>query len=156
MRKKQEPFALDPLVEFMIDHFKIPAKKEIDKFIKKAEQSLTALKVPTKASFDQLTKRVEALEKALKANTRATKVATRTKEGRKAATRKRRVSTAKPQLTDSERLLQVMRRYRAGVDVATLKARTGFEDKKIRNIIFRLSKTGKIKRASRGVYKTVV
>lgn len=156
MRKKQESFALDPLVEFMIDHFKIPAKKEIDKFIKKAEQSLTALKVPTKASFDQLTKRVEALEKAIKANTRATKVATRTKAGRKAATRKKRVSRAKPQLTDSERLLRVMRRYRAGVDVATLKARTGFEDKKIRNIIFRLSKKGKIKRTSRGIYKVVV
>jgi len=156
MKKKQKFFALDPLVEFMIDHFKVPAKKEIDKFIKKAEQSLMALKVPTKASFDQLTKRVEALEKTLKVNTRATKVAASAKEGRKAATKKRRVSKAKPQLTNSERLLQVMRKYRSGVDVATLKARTGFEDKKIRNIILRLSKKGKIKRTSRGVYKAVV
>ena len=33
-----------------------------------------------------------------------------------------------------------------------IQAKTGFGDKKIRNIIFRLNKIGKIKRKSRGIY----
>ena len=43
-------------------------------------------------------------------------------------------------------------RLRKGVDVPGLKAKSGFEDKKIRNIIFRLSKQGTIKRVGRGLY----
>lgn len=153
MKKKQKPFTIEPLVEFVVDRFKVPTKKEIDRLIKKIEQSLVALRMPTKANFDRLTKRVEALEKALKAQKSSTRVAAHTKAGKKITAKKRPVSGAKPQMTDSERVLRVMRKYPAGVDVVTLKARTGFEDKKIRNIVFRLSKKDKIKRAGRGVYK---
>ena len=39
-----------------------------------------------------------------------------------------------------------------GVDFAGLKYITGFEEKKLRNIIFRLNKNGRITRKSRGVY----
>ncbi|MBW1676008.1 MAG: integration host factor subunit beta [Deltaproteobacteria bacterium] len=39
-----------------------------------------------------------------------------------------------------------------GVDVPTLMKKTGFEDKKIRNIVFKASKAGEIKRAGRGIY----
>jgi predicted transcriptional regulator of viral defense system len=46
-----------------------------------------------------------------------------------------------------------MRKHRAGLDVGTLKARTGFEDKKLRNIVFRLSKKGQIEKTGRGVYR---
>ncbi len=155
MKKKQKSFALDPLIEFMLDHFKDPTKKKVDKLIKKAEQFLVVLKVPSKASFDRLIKRIEALEKALEIQKRSTKVAAHAKAGNGVATKKRRVSRAKPQMTDSDRVLRVMKKYTDGVDVATLKKRTRFEDKKIRNIVSRLNKKGKIKRASRGIYKAV-
>ena len=155
MKKKQKSFTIEPLIEFMTDRIKIPTKKDIDKLIKKTEKSLLSLKMPTRSEFDRLTKRVQALEKALKPRKRATKVAARAKTGKKAATKKKRVSKAKPQMTSPEKVLRVMRKYRTGVDVATLKARTGLEDKKIRNVLFRLGKQGKIKRAGRGVYKAV-
>ncbi len=165
MKKKQKSFTIEPLIEFMTDRIKVPTKKEIDKLIKKTEKSLLSLKMPTRSEFDlkmptrsefdRLTKRVQALEKALKPRKRATKVAARAKTGKKAATKKKRVSKAKPQMTSPEKVLRVMRKYRTGVDVATLKARTGLEDKKIRNVLFRLGKQGKIKRAGRGVYKAV-
>jgi predicted Rossmann fold nucleotide-binding protein DprA/Smf involved in DNA uptake len=155
MKKKQKSFTIEPLIEFVTDRIKIPTKKEIDKLIKKTEKSLLSLKMPTRSEFDRLTKRVQALEKALKPRKRATKVAARAKTGKKAATKKKRVSKAKPQMTSPEKVLRVMRKYRTGVDVATLKARTGLEDKKIRNVLFRLGKQGKIKRAGRGVYKAV-
>ena len=155
MKKKQKSFTIEPLIEFVTDRIKIPTKKEIDKLIKKTEKSLLSLKMPTRSEFDRLTKRVQALEKALKPRKKATKVATRAKTGKKAATKKKRGSKAKPQMTSPEKVLRVMRKYRTGVDVATLKARTGLEDKKIRNVLFRLGKQGKIKRAGRGVYKAV-
>ncbi|UCG80513.1 MAG: hypothetical protein JSV60_11270 [Desulfobacterales bacterium] len=155
MKKKHKSFTLEPLIEFMTDRIKVPTKKEIDKLIKKTEQSLLALKVPTRADFDRLTKRVEALENALTAQKKATKVTARKKASKKAATKKKPVSRAKPKMTSSEKVLQVMKKSRAGVNVATLKASTGFEDKKIRNVLFRLSKQGKVKRAGRGIYKAV-
>jgi hypothetical protein len=39
-----------------------------------------------------------------------------------------------------------------GVDPATLKKKTGFNDKKIRNILFKAYKDGKIKRVGKGIY----
>jgi predicted Rossmann fold nucleotide-binding protein DprA/Smf involved in DNA uptake len=153
MKKKQKSFSIEPLIEFMTDRIKVPSKSEIDKLIKKTEQSLHSLKMPTKAEFDQLTKRVEALEKALKIRKGKTKAKTRTKAGKKAATKKKQVSRAKPKMTGSEKVLRVMKKSRAGVNVATLNARTGIEDKKLRNILYRLAKQGKVKRAGRGVYR---
>ena len=151
--KKQKPYGLENLTEFFMDHFKIPMRKEIEGFIKKTEQSLAGLKLPTRKEFNDLIKRVEALEKAVKGRKRpATKTARHAKKAQ-AAGKKRPASRVKPQVTDSDKVLKVLRQYRAGADVGTLKARTGFEDKKIRNIIFKLNKKGKVKRTSRGVYK---
>lgn len=41
---------------------------------------------------------------------------------------------------------------KGGVGVAEIKEWTGFNDKKVRNIIFRLDKEGKIDRIRRGLY----
>jgi transcriptional regulator NrdR family protein len=45
-----------------------------------------------------------------------------------------------------------VRRRRLCLGCSKLKDRTGFDDKKTRNIIYRLRKQGKIKRKRRGVY----
>ena len=49
-------------------------------------------------------------------------------------------------------VLDVIKRSRQGVGFPEIQAQTGFGEKKIRNIIFRLYKNGKIKRKSRGIY----
>lgn len=56
------------------------------------------------------------------------------------------------QLTATDQILKIVGRSRKGVDVPLLKSKTGFEDKKVRNIIFRASKEGKIKKVGRGIY----
>jgi hypothetical protein len=150
--KKPKPFILEPFIEFMTDRITVPTKKEVDRLIKKTEQSLSSLKVPTRAEFDKLAKRVEALEKALNAKQGAKKVTKPARTGKKATAKKKRIPKEKRQETNSEKILRVIRRNPAGVDVATLKTRTGLEDKKIRDTLFRLSKQGKIKRTGRGVY----
>jgi len=57
--------------------------------------------------------------------------------------------------TASDAVLAVIRRSKKGVDTATLAEKTGFDKKKIANIVFRLRKLGKIASVSKGVYKIV-
>ena len=51
-----------------------------------------------------------------------------------------------------EAVLKAIKRSKQGLKFADIQAKTGYPDKKIRNIIFRLNKLSKIKRHSRGVY----
>jgi transcriptional regulator NrdR family protein len=55
-------------------------------------------------------------------------------------------------LSDTAKVLQVIRGYKKGADIPRLKKKTGFADSKIRAIVYRASKEGKIKRVRRGVY----
>ena len=50
------------------------------------------------------------------------------------------------------KVLAVIENSKGGVDTALLKKKTGLEEIKIRNVIFRLKKQGKIKSMGRGVY----
>jgi uncharacterized Zn finger protein len=61
---------------------------------------------------------------------------------------KRKMAT----LTDTAKLINVIKRSKKGLDVATLKQKTGFDEKKIRNMIYRAHKEGKIRRVGRGIY----
>ena len=54
--------------------------------------------------------------------------------------------------TASDAVLAVINRSKKGVNSATLAEKTGFDNKKIANIVFKLRKQGKIKSVDRGVY----
>jgi hypothetical protein len=58
--------------------------------------------------------------------------------------------TAQPTATDQ--VLNIIKRSKKGVNAATLMTKTGFDLKKVRNILARIFKEGKVKRAGRGVY----
>ncbi|MFC1488499.1 hypothetical protein ACFL6B_01485 [Thermodesulfobacteriota bacterium] len=62
--------------------------------------------------------------------------------------------TTSPTATDA--VLKVIKRHKKGVGIQKLRDRTGFDDKKIRNIVYRAEKQGKIIRKGRGVYTIVV
>lgn len=57
-----------------------------------------------------------------------------------------------PNITASDVVVEVIRRYRDGVGFSDIQMQTGFAEKKLRNIIFRLTKLGRIKRKRRGIY----
>ena len=86
--------------------------------------------------------RKKAKRKTVKAKTK------RAVAAKKATPRKKAVKKT----TSTEQILKIIKRSRKGVNVPALKAKTGFEDKKVRNIIFRASKEGKIKKVGRGIY----
>ncbi len=55
-------------------------------------------------------------------------------------------------VTASNMVLGTVKARKKGVDFAGIQTKTGLNDKKLRNIIYRLNKLGKIKRKSRGIY----
>ena len=58
----------------------------------------------------------------------------------------------KPPATAADTVLRIINRSKKGVGTATLVEKTGYDRKKIANIIFRLKKDGKIKNVKRGVF----
>ena len=54
----------------------------------------------------------------------------------------------------TQTVLDMIKRSEKGIEAGTLIEKTGFEDKKIRNILFKALTDGKIERVVRGVYKS--
>ena len=55
----------------------------------------------------------------------------------------------------TETVLDLIKRSKNGIGIADVRKQTGYDDKKLRNIFFRLNKTEKITRVSRGSYEAV-
>jgi len=117
----------------------IPLKKEFKAVEKKMEMLLKA---------------VEKIGKAPKAVTKqaVTKKTVKAKATQKAPAKKVTAKKATAQATATDQILGIIKRFKKGVGVPTLKEKTGFDDKKVRNIVFRASKEGKIKKSGRGIY----
>ena len=96
--------------------------------------------IPTKKDVDRLMAKLERLENLIKQSALSPDNADI------------RIGRRKTALTAIDVVLDAIKRSKQGTDFATIQAKTGFDEKKIRNIIFRLNKIGKIKRKSRGIY----
>ncbi len=129
MKKRGKSPSLDLIMRFVLQRYNIPTKQDIDKLVKKMER----------------------LEVALKAN-RVAGARAKKAGAVKGAAKKKQARRGRAKMTATEKILSVIEKSARGADISALKAKTGFEDKKIRNIVFRLAKQGTIKRAGRGVY----
>ena len=97
--------------------------------------------IPSKKDVDKLMAKLDRIENLLRATASMGSYPV-----------KNRVSRHKTALTAIDIVFDVIKRSRKGLGFSDIQAKTGFGDKKIRNIIFRLNKNGKIKRKSRGIY----
>ena len=95
--------------------------------------------------IDRFIKAIEAGEKAK--TTKASKAKAATAKGKKAPAPKKAVK-----LTDTEKVLSIIKRSKKGVNTAALMNKTGFNQKKVTNILQRTFKQGKIKRVAKGIY----
>lgn len=102
--------------------------------------------IPTKQDIDKLSAKIDRLEKLIK---QTSGKSVRTSIG------KEKELIDRSEMTASGAVLKVIRNSRQGADFARIQAKTGFEDKKLRNIIFRLNKIGKIERKTRGIYVVI-
>ena len=113
---------------------------------------LTAMKKDLTAISKKLDNLIKAVEKSGKATvTKASKAkavkATPVKTAPKAPAKKKAV-----QITATDQVLKIINRLKKGADTATLMKKTGFDQKKVRNILNRTFKQGKIKRLKKGIY----
>ncbi|MFZ0242737.1 MAG: hypothetical protein WAL90_13925 [Desulfobacterales bacterium] len=88
--------------------------------------------------------------------------AVKTKAGKKTRTSKKAASGAKASrakktaadqsMTAIDTIFDIVKKSDAPVDNATLRKKTGFESKKVANVLFKLKQQGKIKSVGKGVY----
>ena len=125
-KKKGKSVSFDAMVKFFLRYYNIPRRNDIDKLMAKMDRLEMLIKSSAMTGKGGATSGVKT------SNSRA--------------------STGRTVMTSTDRALEVIKRFRKGVGFADIQARTGFEDKKLRNIIYRLHKMGKIMRKSRGLY----
>ena len=109
-------------------------------------QDLKALNKNIQALGKTLDSLLKAVEKDEKPKAKPTKKI----PAKKAPAKKK---AAQPTATDQ--ILKIIRGSKKGVDAPTLVKKTGFNQKKVRNILFRTYKQGKIKRLDKGIYTGV-
>jgi len=135
---------LDVVIKTVVEGLRSIAQG-VEKIAEKLEDSVPKEKPKAKA------KRKTAAQPARKAKTivaTTDKAATKSKK----APAKKTVTAKKKTATAADTMLAIVNRSKKGVSTATLAEKTGFDKKKIANIVFKLSKQGKIKSVSRGVY----
>ena len=98
--------------------------------------------IPTKKDFDKLQARLDRIERLLKSSA---------PRGRVGTAKVKATGKGAP-MTALDSVYAIIKRSRNGSSFKDIQSKTGFDDKKIRNVIFRLNKMGKIKRKSRGIY----
>ncbi len=101
---------------------------------------LQRLDMPTKEDINTLHNRLDTLEQLI--------------AQKQPYTKKQKVVQPGKRRSASATVLKIIASYPEGTNFKTIRAATGFDDKKLRNIIFRLDKIGRIKRVQRGIYKT--
>ena len=125
-KRRGKAISFDAMVKFFMQHYDIPTKKDLEK----------------------LAVKMDRLEKLIKSAGKSGRRA-RVSGGRAAG---RGTARSKSGAAAYDRVLEVIKGFKQGAGFAEIQTGTGFDEKKIRNIIFRLNKIGKIRRKSRGLY----
>ena len=124
-KRKGKSVSFDAMIKFFLKNYDIPTKRDIEK----------------------LAIRLDSLEKLI--------VAQQTPGGRRRISgrgAKRKSSSGRSSMTAADSTLEIIKRFKRGVSFVDIQIRTGFDEIKLRNIIYRLDKLGKITRKRRGIY----
>jgi len=122
MNRPKRPHSFDAMIKFFQQHYNFATKQDINKLVDKIED-------------------LEKLIKKLPANGNLQNTG--------------RIDKSKPgkdEPTATDCVIAVLKSHKKGATFSDIKEKTGFEDKKLRNIIYRLGKLKKIKHKKRGLY----
>jgi predicted Rossmann fold nucleotide-binding protein DprA/Smf involved in DNA uptake len=93
-------------------------------------------------------KNVESIAGKLEAQTKAT-------PAKKTVAKKATAKKAAKQPTAADAVFGIIKRYKKGANMATINQKTGYDNKKIHNLVYKLKKQGKIRSETKGVYVRV-
>ena len=139
---------------------KLPADKKLSKLTRKEngmailKKDLQSLQREIKALERKMEKLIKEFDKGKKAKVtkKATAKPARLKTTKKAPAKKAPAKKRPAKPTATDKVLRIIMGSKRGVNVATLMKKTGFNSKKIWNILHSTFKAGKIKRVDRGKY----
>ena len=115
--------------------------------MKNLKRTLLSVNKDITALSKKVDRMIVAMEKLEKVKTKVAKG----KPAKKAAPKK--PSAKKPvQLTAADTVFGIINKRKKGIGTAELMKRTGFDQKKMYNIVYKLKKQGKIISAGKGVY----
>ncbi len=124
-KKRGKSVSFDAMIKFFMHQYDIPTRKDIDR----------------------LMDRIDRLEKRLLPAGEGKSKSGPGRNGRR--------SDGREVLSAADAVLKVVQQSAGGMSIHEIREQTGFEDKKLRNIIFRLNKNGKIQRLNRGFYISI-
>ena len=125
-KRKGKPVSFDAMVKFFMQAYGIPTKKDVERLLSRLDRLESLLKTGVSAGGRR------------SVSAKATAVSKGAKKS--------------PALTATDTVLNIIKRSKSGVGFAAIQTQTGFNEKKLRNIIFRLNKLKKINRKDRGIY----
>ena len=125
-KRKGKSISFDAMVKFFMQAYGIPTKKDVEKLMNRMDR------------IESLIRSATSTDGPGRISNKAKAVARGTK----------RPAT----LTASDTVLNIIKRSKNGIGFPDIQTKTGFAEKKLRNIIFRLNKLEKIKRKDRGTY----
>jgi hypothetical protein len=99
----------------------------------------------------QISKDLEKLSKRIK---KLTSSIPKTKARAQKTSMPKSAAPKKGKKYGTQTVLDMIKKSKKGIGAGTLIKKTGFEDKKIRNILFKALTDGKIERVGRGVYRS--
>ncbi len=147
--KKSEALKLEYRIK------QLPADRKISELTKEVNEmtiykkDLQVLNKDIKALSRKMEKLIKEFDKSRKAKVAKKPTA---KTAKRVPTKKAPVKKRTAKLTATDQVLKIINRSKKGVDPQTLRKKTGFDDRKITNILHRTFKEGKIKRIGRGIY----
>ncbi len=125
----------------------VPASKKIFELIKGEDKMTIHLKKNLQAVIRELNKIAKNVDRLIITLDKLEKPKTKTVKTKSA----KKVATKKP-VTAVDTVLKIINRYKKGVDIDALIKKTGFDQKKIHNVVYKLKKQGKVKSVGKGVY----
>jgi hypothetical protein len=122
-RRKGKSVSFDAMVKFFMHRYHIPTKKDVENILARIDRLEKLLRSPQKTKSHRVP------------------VKNGTPDSQGGST-----------VTASDTVLAIVQDCKQGVGFAEIQTKTGYDDKKLRNIIYRLNNLGKIKRITRGKY----
>jgi len=131
---------LDVVLKTVVDGMKVMAQG--------VESLAEKLEGIAKARLDEKAKAKPARKTPAKPKKKIAKKTVQKTVAKKAV---KKAVTKKP-VTAVDTVLKIINKSKKGVDTSTLMKKTGYNQRKIANLVYKLNKQGKIKSVGRGVY----
>ncbi len=119
-----------------------------------SKKDLQSLQREIKALGRKMEKLIKEFDKGMKTKVtkKVTAKPTKAKTTKKVPAKKAPAKKKAAKLTATDKVLRIIKGSKRGVDTTTLMKMTGFNQKKVTNILQRTFKQGKIKRVEKGIY----